>query len=235
MKKKVEFRLITVAGDFILENGAVMGSRKQINTLERPKLGVRASVLQEVSRKAQQDLEALIAENYRSEDVIIRKKAGVFYGQPYALFRNNGEKTMVNVSISHSENVFAVCFSASRLVGIDLQSEIKAEGSSFQAFFSPEESKVLTMLAIEDGFTLNKAATLIWTIKEAFLKAVGVGFRFGFNSLRVVDIDWKQGEMALLYSDQVSKFFDYDQELMLYIAPGTFPVLTIVAINPASL
>ena len=233
MEKKVEFHLISVDGNFSLENGAVMGSRKQIRTLERPELGTDASIKREVSRKAQQALQALIAEKLQTEDVIIGKKAGVCCGQPYALFKSNGEETMVNVSISHSENVFAICFSASRLVGIDLQSEIKAEGSSLQAFFSPEESRVLTMLAVEGGLSKSFAATLIWTIKEAFLKAVGVGFRSGFHGLSVVNIDWKQREMALYFSDQVSRFFDCDQKLTLYIAPGTFQMLTIAVINPS--
>ena|SRR5690554_2296481 len=231
MEIKVAFHLISDEENFSLEDDAVKGTRKQIKILADPYPLMKEHVKREVSNEAQKALKELIAEKYQSSEIIICKKTGARYGQPCAMLEDNREKTLINVSVSHNKDAFAVCISKSRLVGIDLQSEIRATVSSLWAFFSSEERNVLNNSKAGAGFSLRKTATIIWTIKEAFLKAIGVGFRYGFNSLIVADIDWEQGEMVLHISNRISNFFNRGSKINLYISPGTSQVLTVAVIN----
>ena len=82
-------------------------------------------------------------------------------------------------SISHSENIW-VCAMGSCRVGIDIQIEKSAKTLEIaKRFFNKEESDFVT----EYG---SKAFFQIWSMKEAFVKFIGKGISYGFDTFSVV-------------------------------------------------
>lgn len=89
-------------------------------------------------------------------------------GKPYC-----GEATSFN--ISHSGNYVAVAFSE-KSVGIDIEQKATFDYSSVSSFLHPGEVQYIDM-------ETNTASAFykVWTRKEAYLKAKGVGIVDGVN------------------------------------------------------
>ena len=105
------------------------------------------------------------------------------YGKPHVVGRSG-----VHYNISHSGD-YVVCAVGSAPVGIDVQ-EIK-DGSSDIAgrFFSKEEKE---MLAAADE--KKKTFYEIWSLKEAYIKCIGMGLSMPLEDFGVVK---KDGEYEL--------------------------------------
>lgn len=87
-------------------------------------------------------------------------------------------------NLSHADGL-AVCAIACGPVGVDVEqisSSIPAAEIA-ERFFTPEEAKSLVQLAAEDA--LQRFFEL-WTLKEAFSKALGCGITIGFDRFRFI-------------------------------------------------
>ncbi|MCY7421227.1 MAG: 4'-phosphopantetheinyl transferase superfamily protein [Chitinophagaceae bacterium] len=83
----------------------------------------------------------------------------------------------IHFNISHSGNCI-VCAIGTTEVGVDVEEIKEIPLSDFKELFSPEELKLI----FEDPYDYAPFYTL-WTQKEAFLKAVGVGLNMPLNKV----------------------------------------------------
>ena len=86
-------------------------------------------------------------------------------------------------NLSHTEKSFLIAFSTIQEIGIDLEYQIPRSSTIHELAeyaFSPNERNVL------EKKTSEKTFLEIWTLKEAFLKATGIGLIDSLSSLHVV-------------------------------------------------
>ena len=105
-------------------------------------------------------------------------------GKPH-LYVETGE---ISFSLSHSGK-YAVCAIADHPVGVDIE-EIKDNRPDIaRRFFNPKELKY-----ISDAESFYR----IWTLKEGYLKAVGLGMRLPLDSFIIDDLDPLTGKCVYL-------------------------------------
>ena len=108
-----------------------------------------------------------------------RKIAIAENGKPYL-----AECESVFFNLSHS-GLLAMCVTAERSVGCDIE---KVEKCNIQVaerkFSKPEFEYISAGLTPEEK---NKRFYRVWTMKESFLKATGVGIAYPLESFSVVD------------------------------------------------
>jgi len=96
-------------------------------------------------------------------------------GKPYFLTQPH-----IFFNISHS-NKFATCATSKYEVGIDIE-DVDRNNKNFaqiaKRFFSQEEIKIVEQYGID-------AFLKIWTMKEAYLKAIGVGITIPLNTFTI--------------------------------------------------
>ncbi|WP_439443296.1 4'-phosphopantetheinyl transferase family protein [Listeria aquatica] len=85
-----------------------------------------------------------------------------------------------DLSISHSQIFIAGIYSNSGMIGIDCQSIIK--DISHAHILSDEECKFILNQNVE---WQDYYLTLIWSLKEALVKSLKIGFRYGINSVTI--------------------------------------------------
>lgn len=83
-------------------------------------------------------------------------------------------------SLAHSESL-SVCAIADSPLGVDVQKRRKMNPALVRRFFSQSEQRFLL-----DGEREDDAFSMIWSLKEAFLKADGSGLRRPLSSFCVV-------------------------------------------------
>jgi len=101
------------------------------------------------------------------------------FGKPF-LIGPAGPRLEFN--LSHTSNAVACAVARSRPVGVDVQADPGA-GEIFslaQHVFSERETAMLRQLS---GADRDRAATRLWTLKEALAKALGVGIRLPFPQI----------------------------------------------------
>lgn len=86
----------------------------------------------------------------------------------------------VSVSIAHSGD-HAVAAAASRGVGVDIESIAPRHASLHRYLLHPDEHDLLDSVPLDP----DRAQILVWTLKEATLKAMGTGLRFSPKKLRL--------------------------------------------------
>ena len=119
-------------------------------------------------------------------------------GAPYALL--NGDPLPYPLSITHRAGLAAAAVTTSPGIGlgIDLEWVEERDASFYTDYFTPGESRVLTEVASGE---LASIGTLIWSAKEAMLKALGQGLRVDTRSVEVLRIGnisnqgWKELEL----------------------------------------
>lgn len=97
------------------------------------------------------------------------------YGKPHLAYNST---LQFNLSNSHSVVLCAVAWDQE--VGIDVEHmkrDIYINGIA-KRFFSPEESAALQKLPVEEQLA---GFYRLWTLKEAYIKAIGQGFSFPLN------------------------------------------------------
>jgi 4'-phosphopantetheinyl transferase len=116
---------------------------------------------------------------------------GVF-GKPS--LSNQTSKTLLNFSVSHSEDRVLFGFARGRRIGVDLEyvrPDIDALALA-KSYFSPDEFWRLRRLPATEQC---EAFYCAWTRKEAYLKACGEGLSFG---LERVEVSFNPAEPAMI-------------------------------------
>ena len=96
------------------------------------------------------------------------------------------QDTDVQFNISHSKDFFICGISISGRIGVDIQDiySISSTDWIIDNYFSAEEEVYLRSIQPKDIF--QKHFFAIWTAKEAYLKAAGLGIRESFNQFSLV-------------------------------------------------
>ena len=87
----------------------------------------------------------------------------------------------LHFNISHSHGLIACAVASGRQVGIDIEdrSRVVEYLALAERYFAPAEVAHLRTLS---GADLQAAFFAIWTLKEAFVKAIGMGLRFPLDT-----------------------------------------------------
>ena len=122
------------------------------------------------------------------------------------------------LSISHSGDWAAAAYAPKKLrIGIDLENITHRSDAFIQDYFTEHEVKMVSSAHTSSPTgTLRSAerATLIWSAKEALLKALGIGLRLDTRRVEVIAIGDEEGEEPVgwkrlgLSSNQVSSPID---------------------------
>ena len=117
-------------------------------------------------------------------------------GKPYLTRATSGNSLEFN--ISHSQDYALYGFTHSHAIGVDIEHLRTMEDAAkiAQRFFSPQEFELVNCLS---GEQQQRVFFKLWTAKEAYLKAVGIGLA---GSLASIDISFDQAEIPCLKSIQ---------------------------------
>lgn len=149
------------------------------------------------------------------------------YGKPYILNYEN-----MHYNVSHSGE-WVACVVNTSVVGIDLQEIQENKWNIAEHFFSQEENKYLCSLEQEQRLY---AFYDIWSLKEAYIKAIGKGLYQSLDEFSIIKEDdrfwlyingkksenlyFKQYDIGEMYRFSVcsgeNNFCDEIQELTLY-------------------
>jgi 4'-phosphopantetheinyl transferase len=149
----------------------------------------------------------LKTEGLRHSDIMIKKERS---GQPYVWIQGIG-RIPGGFSLSHS-NGYVLCGHTSSVesgFGLDLEM-IESRSLEFvQDFFSNQEIKKYHGLSDQER---NEYATLVWSAKESFLKAVGVGLSIDTKKIEIVDASRKSNnsvwsECLVVFNAQKGLFY----------------------------
>ncbi len=108
------------------------------------------------------------------------------FGKPHLYFNTNtasDKDAEIHFSISHSGD-YAVCVLNEVPVGIDIEAIGKPAGNIAEHFFARDE-----LGFIHD----NESFYRIWTLKESFLKVVGLGMHLPLDAFCITDFDEHSG------------------------------------------
>ncbi len=127
--------------------------------------------------------------NILPEEIEFKKN---IYGRP---FINNCNEDKITFNLSHSKERIAIIVGKESPVGVDIQfidPKVKVHKIASR-FFKKEEAEYLQKLksnnATEEFFYL-------WTIKEAFTKALGMGFHYPFSDVIMPTLPIKAFEIS---------------------------------------
>lgn len=101
------------------------------------------------------------------------------HGKP--ILQSAAVEPPLHFNLTHSRGAVALAVSANREVGIDIEERHRSvEYRQLAArYFTPQEAVHLQRL---DGDQLREAFFAIWTLKEAFVKAIGRGLTFPLDA-----------------------------------------------------
>jgi len=140
----------------------------------------------------------------KNVDIKLCKYFGARCGQPYAQVLFNDDELIYNISISHCKQVVGMGIIDNGLIGIDIEEQRDIDRSVVEKLFSEYDLKCIEKICrLYTDFNWYKAFTLVWTIKESCLKALGIGFRLGFKSIEVKDVDLIENKIFLIISNKV--------------------------------
>ena len=146
-------------------------------------------------------------------------------------YGEKGKPTLSNVTelqfnISHSQASALLGFSLEHLIGVDLEYQrgLTDALKIAQRFFSPRESRMLQETAPEQQ---EKLFFQLWTAKEAYLKALGIGLS---GSLAGVEIAFDSNQSPYLFSLQEKSVAISDWSL--YSCTPITNYLGAIALNP---
>lgn len=114
-------------------------------------------------------------------DVILSQLAVTNHenGAPYICgFRDN---IPVNISISYSQNTFLIGCAMEDKIGVDVENIIDPDSNLSSLVLSRQEQRLMNKRMF--GFDRSQTMLLFWCLKEAILKAVGIGFSRGFQAI----------------------------------------------------
>lgn len=87
-------------------------------------------------------------------------------------------------NLSHSQNYALYAFTYNRRIGVDLEylRSIEDAAKIAKRFFSPTESELINSLTADKQ---KRVFLQLWTAKEAYLKATGVGLAGSLNEIEI--------------------------------------------------
>lgn len=138
------------------------------------------------------------------------------YGKPYL---TNTSDVLFNVS--HSGN-YIICGVSSKPVGVDVEEFGKAPLEVAEYFFNMDEKRALREKSGEEA---DKLFYALWTLKEAYLKRVGIGLQnlsqcsFSINS--------ENGEITCFVNGKITEAFVFsliEKEHYIMAVCGDGPV-----------
>lgn len=100
------------------------------------------------------------------------------YGKPYLPGAD------LKFNLSHVDGMVVCAFTIGQDIGVDLEKVEKNITGLVKRFFAPKE---LDFIFKQEIGNQNRAAYRIWTMKEAYVKAVGKGLSISFNSFDLFD------------------------------------------------
>ncbi|RKM56473.1 4'-phosphopantetheinyl transferase superfamily protein [Butyrivibrio sp. X503] len=140
------------------------------------------------------------------------------YGKPFVKDRDD-----IYYNISHSGN-YVVCAIGSSPVGIDVQEHKNADLNIADRFFSKEEKEALATVGNKGAETeeeiLKKRKKLfydMWSLKEAYIKCIGIGLSKPLNEFGIVSEDglYKLFEDGVMSDDYFFKKYDIAENYSL--------------------
>ncbi len=134
------------------------------------------------------------------------------YGKPHLYIPS--ESSEFHFSLSHSGD-FAVCAVNDSPVGVDIETVGKEADNIARRFFAGSELKY-----IHDAESFYH----IWTLKESFMKVVGLGMKLPMDAFSITDYDPETGLCGFVVNGKkehrLSDAPEYNN-LIPFIKPGT--------------
>jgi 4'-phosphopantetheinyl transferase len=104
------------------------------------------------------------------------------HGKPYLA------ETQLHVSLSHCRGMVAVAVTTAGEVGVDVEAlDRRADPAIAERFFAPEEVQALR--AVPDEAARAEHFMRLWTLKEAFIKALGKGLAQPLDQFAFVGLE----------------------------------------------
>jgi phosphopantetheinyl transferase len=107
-----------------------------------------------------------------------------FYGYLRLYDGKNGNPVPLFANISHTDEI-AVAAVASSPVGIDVESKLRSGDKVMKRVATERELKQLHQFFLKKDAQRVPAPIALWSGKEAFSKALGLGMRFGFKAFEI--------------------------------------------------
>ena len=170
-----------------------------------------------VSRKRQEQISRFRFQKDRclslAAECLLRRACGDFHLEYDRLrvARPEGEKphfadAPVSFNLSHSGH-WALCAMSSMEVGCDVEQPREDSMKLARRFFAPSETRALESLPTEAEQRLLFCR--LWTLKESFMKCVGMGFRLPLNAFSI-DTDSGVAQVAQHVDEGPYHFFEKD-------------------------
>ena len=124
-------------------------------------------------------------------------------GKPTVSFSDDSDSEFAAVTVSHSNGLVmgsAVATEAFQGIGIDIEKVEKRSQGWGSDYFSDSEIELAN--GSEDR---ARQLTRIWSLKEASLKALGVGLRYDLRDINVVSLE-KCGRARLEFKNEAGDF-----------------------------
>lgn len=115
------------------------------------------------------------------------------YGKPFIL---NESKESIHFNLSHSNNCVALAISNTSSIGVDIEycnHDVRIN-NIIDYYFSKREKQYLSCL---DEIQKKHSFYKMWTLKEAYVKSIGVGLSEGF--VKNIDFYIKRNQFDKLY------------------------------------
>lgn len=112
-----------------------------------------------------------------ANNVVLHKNV---LGKPYILYP---EYTDLDISISHSGKYLAVAICKGGKVGIDIEKLRTIDISELVRFLTVDEMIYIYSAQNKDSLLQNFFTT--WTLKESYVKAIGIGFMHGMPHINI--------------------------------------------------
>ncbi|WP_181150878.1 4'-phosphopantetheinyl transferase superfamily protein [Paenibacillus sp. PCH8] len=134
------------------------------------------------------------------------------YGKPSLIHHSN-----VPFNVSHSGDWIALISGGVAELGVDVEKIAPIEMQIAERFFSPMESQ---FLATEPAERQRETFYRLWTLKESYIKAVGMGLSMPLNSFAILPDergDWRceQAEEHRFHSQRLD-----DQHMLAACSAG---------------
>lgn len=115
------------------------------------------------------------------------------YGRPEVVSPTNAQ--WLHFNLSHTATRVVCAITRCPQVGIDVESRVPAEFASIaEAFFSPLE--VSWMGEAQDLHAARQRFLQLWTLKEAYVKAIGTGLSSALNEFSVLPVGDRLARLA---------------------------------------
>lgn len=135
----------------------------------------------------------------------------------YIKYGDHGKPYLANhdyhFNITDSADTLVVAISK-QPIGIDLESIRPIELKRIRRAFTSDEQKYLD--AIADSQAQSKAILKLWTVKEAVLKAAGVGLSGGVRKVKISDLHHAKWHENNYYIDDYLPDPDYVSTVAIY-------------------